>query len=153
MGRKRQPSKECQYLEQISRGRGWGGGGVIVRSFSERKIERRISVESCFLALKMYAGDVQHVPCVSNTLRGCGVFATFLFCFKANLSEYGSYLLHISMLQYIYKHHLFASFAHTCFKIFHIQAILACEYSHSSKYLLANLRIQANIRHILPQII
>ncbi len=30
--------------------------------------------------------------------------------FKANLSEYGSYLHHIHMFRYIWKHHLFASF-------------------------------------------
>ncbi len=35
----------------------------------------------------------------------------FFIRFEANLSENGSYSLHISMFRYIRKHHLFASFA------------------------------------------
>ncbi len=35
----------------------------------------------------------------------------FFIRFEGDLSEYGSYLLHIRMFRYIRKHHLFASFA------------------------------------------
>jgi hypothetical protein len=52
------------------------------------------------------------VPWTMRPLVGCAVFATgFFMRFEANLSEYGSYSLHIRMFRYIRKHYLFASFA------------------------------------------
>ncbi len=49
---------------------------------------------------------------------GCAVFTTFFIRFQTNLSEYGSYSLHIRMFRYIRNHHLFASFAHISFTLF-----------------------------------
>jgi hypothetical protein len=54
----------------------------------------------------------------------------FFTRFEANLSEYGSYSLHIRMFRYIRKHHLFVSFA---------------------SYLLQNIRFEANIRKSLSE--
>ncbi len=114
---------------------------------------------------------------------GCAVFATFFIRFEANLSEYGSYSLHIRMFRYIRKHHLFASFAsyslqNTCtnshtnilfnakqmyflilanvsFKIFGLKQIFANikRISHSSEYSLANICVHANYRFVLFQMI
>ncbi len=130
----------------------------------------------------------------------------FFIHFEVNLSEYGSYSLHIHRFWYIHKQHLFASFslqtictnlytniqfhakkkfilkqifaseriftsyflmlANICYKIFTLKQIFAklqaiftykrmfaCHYSHTSKYLLANIHILANICYILFQII
>jgi hypothetical protein len=80
----------------------------------------------------------------SDPLVGCAVFATFFIRFEANLSEYGSYSLHIRMFRYIRKQHFFASFAsyslqnirtdsHTNIR-FDAKNICCSEYSLQSKY-------------------
>jgi hypothetical protein len=53
------------------------------------------------------AGYVGHHDGI-RVRRNCNFF---FIRFEANLSEHGSYSLHIRMLRYIRKHHLFASFA------------------------------------------
>jgi hypothetical protein len=104
----------------------------------------------------------------------------FFIRFEVNLSEYGSYSLHIRMFRYIHKHHLFASFAscslhirtnlntnsrfvakqinflilaNTCFKIFVLKRIFAKtnKFSQTGKYLLQNIRFEANIRKSLSK--
>jgi hypothetical protein len=103
----------------------------------------------------------------------CAPFATFFNRFEANLSEYGSYSLHIRMFRYFRQHHLFASYsfqnirknshanihflvlANICFKIFVLKGIFASKYSHTSEYLLANICILLNkgFTSLRPQLI
>jgi hypothetical protein len=47
----------------------------------------------------------------TETMEGAPYSQLFFIRFEANLSEYGSYSLHICIFRYIRKHHLFASFA------------------------------------------
>jgi hypothetical protein len=55
-----------------------------------------------------HAGARDFCPALA-ALVGRAVFKTvFFICFEANLSEYGSYSLHIHMFWYIRKHHIFA---------------------------------------------
>ena len=75
-------------------------------------------------------GQIQAVRVLEETVRvlleamrmaiekGAPYSHLFFIRFKANLSEYGSYSLHIRMFRYIRKHHLFALFAYIRFKIF-----------------------------------
>ncbi len=97
---------------------------------------------------------------------GCAVFATFFIRFKANLSKFGPYSLHIRLFRYICIHHLFASFAsyllliiqtdlhtnirihakNTCCSEYSLQSEYRLRLSHTGDYLLQNIRLEANIR-------
>jgi hypothetical protein len=114
----------------------------------------------------------------------CAEFAPFLFIrFEANLSDYGSYSLHICVFQYSsqtpfihiirlifaskcpYKSACKNSFSYTgdfCFKKFDFKQIFekfevnftfkrifTSKYSHTIEFLLAKIRILANIRYVL----
>jgi hypothetical protein len=91
----------------------------------------------------------------------------FFIRFEANLSEYGSYSLHIRMFRYICQHHLFASYslqnirinlhaniyfliqANNCFKIFVLKRIfakLSANFTFKIEYSQANIHILVNIR-------
>ncbi len=107
---------------------------------------------------------------------GCAIFVTFFICFEANLCKHGSYSLNIRMFwficinmqnKYIFSYwQIFVLEANIrkTFRKFHIQAyiylqiftyqrILACKNLYTSEYLLANIRIPANFRFVLLQII
>jgi hypothetical protein len=100
------------------------------------------------------------------TLQTSASSSQFFFRFEANVSEYGSYLLHICMFWYIRKHHLFTSFAsyllqnigtnlHINIRFdatqIHVEANIRFKannrflFLHTSKYLLQNIRFEANI--------
>jgi hypothetical protein len=77
------------------------------------------------------------------------VFATFFIRFEANLSEYGSYSLHIRMFRYIRKHQLFASFA--SYSLQNIRTHPHTNIDAKSELRIrkqANIRILATIRHV-----
>jgi hypothetical protein len=93
----------------------------------------------------------------------------FFIRFEANLSEYGSYSLHIRMFRYIRSHTLFESFAlysvqnirtdsHTNSRFdakihlaanIRFRANIRLRFSHTGEYLLQNIRLEANIRKTL----
>ncbi len=123
------------------------------------------------------------------------IHSFFFIRFEANLSEYGSYSVHIRMFLYIHKYQLFASFAsyylqnirtdlltniwfdateymlqwiftseqifawdflilvNICNTFNTFKRIFGCKYSHTSKYLFANIHIAVNICYVLLQII
>jgi hypothetical protein len=70
-------------------------------------------------------------------LGGCAVFATFFIHFEANLSEYGSYSLHIRMFRYLRQHHLSASFAS-----YSLQNIRTNSQGNIYFHIQANIRLQ-----------
>jgi hypothetical protein len=74
-------------------------------------------------------------------------FSQFFCLFEANLSEHGSYSLHVRMFRYIHKHLLFTSFASYRFEIFaqtRIQIFDLMQNKCMSKQIYASERIFAS---------
>ncbi len=89
-------------------------------------------IQTCGLQFPDYSG-------VNDLQVGCAYLQLFIILFKANPSEYGSYLLHIRMFRYIHKHIYSHHSFLICLQILHLIYILHLKYM--SKQIFASERM------------